>query len=213
MAREETVLLQAKVAPPRPHRYRLVRPAVTARLREAFDYRVTLVQAGAGYGKTTALAELAASAQTVCWYTIGESDRDPVTFLTYLTAACAPVLAQGAPEALAALHTRPADRTAWTQALDGLLNTLAGATPQPTLLILDDYHFVTASAEIRALTERLISYAPPWLSLLIATRYPIVSGELVRWRARGGCWNCTARRWPLPAMRLPRSSPKSSVCH
>lgn len=185
MAREETVLLQAKVAPPRPHRYRLVRPAVTARLREAFDYRVTLVQAGAGYGKTTALAELAASAQTVCWYTIGESDRDPVTFLTYLTAACAPVLAQGAPEALAALHTRPADRTAWTQALDGLLNTLAGATPRPTLLILDDYHFVTASAEIRALTERLISYAPPWLSLLIATRYPIVSGELVRWRARG----------------------------
>lgn len=185
MAREETVLLQAKIAPPRPHRYRLVRPEVTARLREAFDYRVTIVQAGAGYGKTTALAELAANTGAVCWYTIGENDRDPVTFLTYLTAACGPVLPQGAPEALAALHARPADRTAWTQALDGLLNTLAGAIPRPTLLILDDYHFVTASAEIRALTERLITYAPPWLSLLIATRYPIVSGELVRWRARG----------------------------
>lgn len=185
MAREETVLLQAKITPPRPHRYRLVRPAVTARLREAFDYRVTIVQAGAGYGKTTALAELAASTSTVCWYTISENDRDPVTFLTYLTAACAPVLPQGAPEALAALHARPADRTAWTQTLDALLNALAGVAPKPTLLILDDYHFVTASAEIRALTERLITYAPAWLSLLIATRYPIVSGELVRWRARG----------------------------
>ncbi len=178
-------MLQAKVAPPRPHRHRLVRPALTARLREAFDYRVTLVQAGAGYGKTTALAELAASAATVCWYTIGENDRDPVTFLTYLTAACAPVLPRGAPEALAALHASPADRTAWTQALDGLLNALADAPPRPTLLILDDYHFVTASAEIRALTERLITYAPQWLSLLIATRYPIISAELVRWRARG----------------------------
>lgn len=179
------MLLQAKVTPPRPHRYRLVRPALTARLREAFDYRVTLVQAGAGYGKTTALAELAASAAVVCWYTIGENDRDPVTFLTYLTAACAPALPHGAPEALAALHASPADRSAWTTALDALLNALTSAPPRPTLLILDDYHFVTASAEIRALTERLITYAPQWLSLLIATRYPIISGELVRWRARG----------------------------
>ncbi len=185
MPHEETVLLQAKVAPPRPHRYRLVRPAVTMRLREAYDYRVTLVQAGAGYGKTTALAELAHSGATICWYTIGESDRDPVTFLTYLTAACAPVLPQGAPEALATLRARPAERATWWQALDGLLNALAGSAQRPTLLILDDYHFVVGSAEIRALTERLISYAPPWLSLLIATRYPIVSGELVRWRARG----------------------------
>ena len=182
---EETVLLQAKVAPPRPHRYRLVRPAVTARLREAFDYRVTLVQAGAGYGKTTALAELAMSSATVCWYTIGENDRDPVSFLTYLAAACAPVLPQGAPEALATLRSHPADRAVWTQTVDGLLNALAGSPRRPVLLILDDYHFVAASAEIRALTERLITYAPPWLSLLIATRYPIVSGELVRWRARG----------------------------
>ncbi|ACL23312.1 transcriptional activator domain protein [Chloroflexus aggregans DSM 9485] len=185
MAREKTVLLPAKVAPPRPHRYRLVRPAVTARLREAFDYRVTLVQAGAGYSKTTALAELATSMAPVCWYTIGEDDRDPVTFLTYLTAACAPVLPQGVPDVLAMLHARPADRTVWTHVLDELLNALAGVPPKPTLLILDDYHFVTVSAEIRALTERLITYAPPWFSLLIATRYPIVSGELVRWRARG----------------------------
>jgi DNA-binding SARP family transcriptional activator len=185
MIRAETVLLHAKVAPPRPHRYRLVRPAVTARLREAFAYRVTLVQAGAGYGKTTALTELATSTETVCWYTIGENDRDPITFLTYLIAACKPLLPQGELAALAALQAHPADRTTWSQTIDGLLNALASVDQQPTLLILDDFHFVAGSADIRALIERLIAYAPSWLSLLIATRYPVVSSELMRWRARG----------------------------
>jgi len=37
-----------------------VRPRVSVALREALDYRLTILQAGAGYGKSTALAELAA---------------------------------------------------------------------------------------------------------------------------------------------------------
>ena len=46
-------VLRTKLTPPRAPARALARPALLARLREALDYRVTVVQAGAGYSKTT----------------------------------------------------------------------------------------------------------------------------------------------------------------
>lgn len=43
-------LLRTKLAPPR--------PALIEQLHEAADHRLTIMQAGTGYGKTTALASL-----------------------------------------------------------------------------------------------------------------------------------------------------------
>jgi LuxR family transcriptional regulator, maltose regulon positive regulatory protein len=51
-------LLRAKLSPPQPYRRTLVRPRVLAVLSRALNHRLTVVQAGAGYGKTTALASL-----------------------------------------------------------------------------------------------------------------------------------------------------------
>ena len=81
-------LLRTKLAPPRLHRRVLTRPALMARLRESLDYRLTLVHAGTGYGKTTALSSLRADETLRCiWYSLDESDRDPQQFLAYLIAA------------------------------------------------------------------------------------------------------------------------------
>ncbi|NTV62407.1 MAG: hypothetical protein HGA65_02575, partial [Oscillochloris sp.] len=63
----ETLLLRAKLAPPRLHRHLLPRPALLSRLCEALDYRVTLLHAGTGYGKTTALVALANGALPLLW--------------------------------------------------------------------------------------------------------------------------------------------------
>jgi ATP/maltotriose-dependent transcriptional regulator MalT len=56
--RREDLLLRTKLSPPEQHRRVLPRPALLAQLREAFEYRLTVVQAGTGYSKTTALAAL-----------------------------------------------------------------------------------------------------------------------------------------------------------
>jgi ATP/maltotriose-dependent transcriptional regulator MalT len=50
------MFLRTKLIPPRPSKHTLARPRLLARLREAESYRVTTVQAGTGYGKTTAVA-------------------------------------------------------------------------------------------------------------------------------------------------------------
>jgi LuxR family maltose regulon positive regulatory protein len=179
------LLLPAKVNPPRPHRRRLRRPGLDARVREALDYRVTIVQAGTGYGKTTALTALIEAGAPRCWYSIGAGDGDPQIFLAYLIAACAAGLPGLSDGPAAALEEGAPEGLGWTYALDALLGAMDEAVVRPTLLILDDYHFVAGSPEVKALTERLITYAPSDLHVVLATRYPLPGSELVRWRARG----------------------------
>lgn len=185
--RRERFLIQAKLTPPRPYRRVLSRPALLAKLHEAFEYRVTILQASAGYGKTTALTSLATSNTPVCWYTITEEDVDPHRFLAYLIAACHqrwPNLSD-LPQALLQESHNEQSSAAWSQVLDALLNAVSEQLNDEVLVILDDYHFVAHIPEIHALTTRLITYMPPGLHLVLSTRYPIDDRALIRWRARG----------------------------
>ncbi len=192
---QANLLLRAKLIPPRPQRRMLARPGVVARLREALDHRLTVVQAGTGYGKTTALAafcQAVTGAPTgagqpelprVFWYTLDESDRDPQQFLSYLIAA----FRQGLPhldETPAALLAEPRSGR-WTLALDALVNALADQLAVPALLVLDDYHFVGDAPEVQGLAERFITFLPPDLHVILTTRHPATFGALPAWRARG----------------------------
>ncbi len=63
-------VVRTKIIPPRPGPRTLERPRVTQLPADALHYRLTLVQAGAGFGKTTAPAFNAL-------YHALEPDRDP----------------------------------------------------------------------------------------------------------------------------------------
>ena len=182
-----TLLLSTKLAPPRPQRRVLPRPALCARLHEALEYRLTLVQAGTGYGKTTALAGLGLGATQVFWYSIGEADTDPYQFLSYLIAAFRTRLPGMSDLPLAVLQEQQDthDPKLWTKTVDALINALTQAISDPALLVLDDYHFVADTAEIDLLMRRFATYAPPSLHIILSARRPIGWPELVRWRARG----------------------------
>jgi ATP/maltotriose-dependent transcriptional regulator MalT/DNA-binding SARP family transcriptional activator len=201
----DALLLRTKLTPPRLHRRVLPRPGLIAKLCEALDYRLTIVQAGAGYGKTTALAALngpisaggAASETgrapnyTLVWYTLDESDNDPQQFLAYLIGAFRLQL-PGLPHTpLVVLDeigrgemTAHGPKANGSPVVDALLNALAESLRRPALLVLDDYHYVAKFPEIGALVERLVTYAPADLHVIAATRYPFALSGLVGWRAK-----------------------------
>lgn len=183
MFRDELLLL-TKLVLPHPRRRVLPRPALTARLREAFDYRLTVVQAGTGYGKSTALASLSEATTSIFWFSLDEADSDPQRFLAYLIAAFRTRLPRFPEFPLIVLQEIQNGGT-WSQALDALLNALTEAVTAPSLLILDDYHFVAHSSEVNALSERFIMYVPLNLHVIISTRHPLKYPNLVTWRARG----------------------------
>jgi LuxR family transcriptional regulator, maltose regulon positive regulatory protein len=182
----DDLLLRTRLTPPRPHRRVLPRPHLTARLRDALDARLTVVQAGTGYGKTTALAALKDEAAHLFWLTLDESDRDPQQFLTYLIAAFRLRLPELPEAPLALLGELSNGGVAQPgQVIDALLNALALRIDAPALLVLDDYHIVSASPEVSALVERFIAFLPADLRTVLSTRHPPAFGSLPTWRARG----------------------------
>lgn len=175
-----------KIQPPRARSARLPRPALDAALGEALMHsRVALLQAPAGFGKTSALAAALAAmpeGTAVAWVSLDEDD-DAARLVACLAAALEPfdLPWRTAPEALATL---PLDaRGSPTRAVTELVNALAEAEAPHGVIVLDDLHRVQDAALLRGL-ELLIERAPAHWTLVLSTRVaPPVS--LARWRAAG----------------------------
>lgn len=175
-------VLHTKLNPPRPPRHALTRERVNALLAESQDYRVTIVQASTGYGKSTALADLAGGAAHVFWYTVSEGDADPFLFLAHLITAFQFAL-PGLDDAPLAILQDAYTRETRTS-VDTLLNALNALITFPALLVVDDYH-LAASHEVDALVDHILSFLPPDLHVVVSTRYPPQWEHLPSWRARG----------------------------
>jgi ATP/maltotriose-dependent transcriptional regulator MalT len=128
----------AHAGPPPPQQQRSVlpRPALVARLREALDYRLTVVQAGTGYCKTTTLAALDDGEIPLFWYSAGEAEADPQRFLSYLLAAFRARLPglSDLPHAILQERGGEGNREGWTQALDALTPSGRGSPAIRSLL-------------------------------------------------------------------------------
>lgn len=95
MSREPTALAEpyysrTKVTPPLSSAYEVPREAILQRVRDS-DRSVVLVQAPAGFGKTTLMKQLRADAQArgeaVAWLALDEGDNDVARFLAGFAAA------------------------------------------------------------------------------------------------------------------------------
>ncbi len=75
------VVVRTRLTPPRPNQRIMPRPRLASALAEALDYRVTLLQAGAGYGKSTALATVAELGHPLAWYQLDSDSADPLVVL------------------------------------------------------------------------------------------------------------------------------------
>lgn len=184
-------VLRTKISPPRPGPRTLVRPRVSRALKEALKYPLTVVQAGAGFGKSTALIALAEEGLPLIWYQIMEEDQDPLVFLLHLCYATRQALPQIQDLPIGVLD-------AWEGSsgplpsyaiLDQYLNALSAGLRQPTLLVLDDAHHGAASTEVAHLLDRMIGLAPAELHILLAARPPLSLPNLPRWRSQGKVLN------------------------
>ncbi len=177
------VLLTTKLHPPRGGGDVVARPALLARLSAGLSRRLTLVDAPAGWGKTTLLSrwrEAEAEAVAFAWVSLDDGDNDPVWFWTYLVEALRTV-EPGAGATTLALVRNPG-----TSILEVGLPTLlneAAAFSRRVVLVVDDYHVIENSA-IHEAVAFLVEHLPPTLHLVLSTRLdpPL---PLPRLRARG----------------------------
>lgn len=155
----------------------LRRPALTAKLNNPAHYPLTLIAAPAGFGKTTLVTEwLTHGEQRAAWLALDEDDNEVGRFLTYLIAALRTVAMAKLGEAVLTLLQSPQPPPLRT-----LLHTLAhefiNALP-PCVLVLDDYHVISAQP-IHEAVLFLLDHVPT-LRWIINTRAdpPLALGRL-----------------------------------
>jgi LuxR family maltose regulon positive regulatory protein len=177
------VLLATKLHPPA-HRGGVVpRPGLLRRLSDGLRYKLTLVDAPAGWGKTTLLGEWREnepSPVAFAWISLDEGDNDPVRFWTYVVGALQTVEPELGTPALALMRNPGGD--AVEAVLTTLINEATGLTTK-VVLVLDDYHSVR-NREIYEGVEFLVEHLPPTLHVVLSGRSdpPL---PLPRLRARG----------------------------
>lgn len=168
------MVIRSKLIPPKLHQEPFRRPRLSARLAESSKYPLTLVNAGTGFGKTTALVELGELYRRVYWYHITEPDRDPALFLAHLAAALWP-------EASLEQNEYPSGAALLT----GVINHLTAGLEEEAVLVLDDYHLVRDVPEINRWLEQLVEQRPPLLRIAAACRQIPDSPGFIRWRVKG----------------------------
>ncbi len=175
----QDLIIASQLCPPQLRKNLLRRPRLESRLRSIYEYPLTIVQAGTGYGKTTSLAALPELGWNAFWYTIAEPDRDPLLFLVHLLGACKSY----SEKAFSFLETNLGLVT--PQALHPLINALTIQLREDTVLILDDFHHVADVDEIRELINKLVEFCPPRLHVVLSTRRNPGWPEINRWRVKG----------------------------
>jgi len=161
----------AKVQRPPLREQTLARDRLLDWLAARIHDRVILILADAGYGKTTLLADFSRRTRIrTLWYRLDEDDRDWIPFLSHIVAAGREHDPGFAPRTKALLSDLAMGGPTREAATEVLIRELPSIAEHGAVLILDDYHLVDESADVRFVVRELVARAPERLSIVFASR-------------------------------------------
>ncbi len=176
--RTRNVIATTKLAIPSPRRALVPRPDLSARLDEA-DYRLAMVAAPAGYGKTATVASWAAAQpHDLAWLSCDSTDAEPSRFMTGLLAAISVQWPGVADDAFVMLE-RDGART--HDAAVAVANELASVST-PGVIVVDDLHLAKPAP---VMLSAFVDALPNHFRLVFGSRSDLPM-SLARLRVHGG---------------------------
>jgi ATP/maltotriose-dependent transcriptional regulator MalT len=149
-----------------------VLPGTLTKIEKGAQGRLLVVQAPAGYGKTTVLAYAARSLRwRTAWYKLDALDQDPMVFAASLVQS----IRKRVPGFGTILEERLADIAevplSTSEALGILASELASEVDGELHIVLDDYHEAANSAGLNSAIDYLLGSMPDHLHVIVLTRY------------------------------------------
>ncbi len=164
------VYTRMKTRVPAPSSELITRPRLLEALAGAANAKLILLQAPAGYGKTSLLqqwgAQLLAAGAEVAWFTPDPGDRDAAVFLSYLVHAFEQA-GHTVSEQLRTLVTTESFYS-WRIVATHLANSFVGMTSASYIFIDDLQHL--RDSEALACLRYFIESTPPELHFVLASR-------------------------------------------
>jgi LuxR family maltose regulon positive regulatory protein len=168
---EQHAIILSKLRCPTRPQHLVARQRLLTWLDKNQNNALILIQAPAGFGKTTLLANWFEQQENKkCWFTADELDNDFPRFVTYLFA----LLAQAPDKKLARFcsDTTKINSTNLLQIVDFFCQQLSHFC-HPPLLIIDDWHCISEPLIIE-LVAKILDRARLKMHLVVASRLPIL---------------------------------------
>ena len=170
-----TSLLVTKLFIPHARPKLVSRPRLVERINEGLHRKLTLISAPAGFGKTTLVMEWLmgvgehSSSNWIGWFSIDETDNDPIRFFTYFCAALnrASGLEQKLCDDVMTLMDTPSPPPA--EAVVSMVINEIALIEEKIILVVDDFHLIENKEIISSITY-LLENQPENFHLLITTR-------------------------------------------
>jgi LuxR family maltose regulon positive regulatory protein len=170
---------RTKILLPRRRPDLLSRQRLLDLLYDLLDYKLIIIAAPAGYGKTSLLVDLAHQTELpVCWYTLDSLDRDPRRFITHFIASIAHRFPAFGQRSAAALQAMSQTSLNLDQMATTIVNEAYEHIREHFVLVLDDYHFVDDSEEIDYFVNQFIQQVDENCHLVTVSRTLITLPDL-----------------------------------
>lgn len=163
-------LIPTKLTPPRRAGRVVTRDRLIGLQQSILKRALTLVQAPAGYGKSTLLSQwrqcFLIAGKVVAWVSLSEEDASAHRFLSYVTASLSAAHAGICEGARAMLLSGP---SVPAQVAESVLITELEACGKDVVLILDDFHLIS-DTQVHNLLAHFLLNIPENIHLIVATR-------------------------------------------
>jgi LuxR family transcriptional regulator, maltose regulon positive regulatory protein len=160
-------LLITKFHIPRPRSTNISRGRLLYKLDQITNYKLTIISAPAGFGKTTLLAEWVSTClQKPSWISLDENDNDLLLFFRYLVTAFCNTQDGFNANCLTMINTSSVPQ--WQPLMTMLINEIA-SLPHECFLILENYHLIE-NPEIHAALSFLLHHQPQQLHVILTSR-------------------------------------------
>ncbi len=159
-------IIKTKLLPPEIQPGLITRERLIKSFAGKPKWRAILVTAPAGYGKTVfVLQTVMMIKKPLVWYQLDTYDNDPAVFLRYLVTGFQPYYPNLETKVTPLFNKISINSR---EILSAMINELSANASNETLLVLDDFHFIT-DLVIHQLVHDLLFYIPG-IKLLISSR-------------------------------------------
>ncbi len=167
MDKADASILRTKLHRPPISEDQVIRTDIIRQFEENHSRPLTLVSAGAGYGKSITVSQwLEETAHQHTWLSLDEEHNDLRIFLAYLIAAVEKVAPAGLKETRSILQS--AELPSLSVISQTLINEL-DAIDQEFIVVLDDYHRIEQE-QIHYLLDEVLRFPPENMNLVLITR-------------------------------------------
>ncbi len=182
----DNLVTRTKIIAPRRRADMLTRQRLLDILHELIDYKLIILVAPAGYGKTVLLVDFAHNTELpVCWYALDTLDQDAHRFFMHFIATITHRFSDFGRPSLAALQSMSAGQGSLEQLVTTIVNDLYDHVQEHFVLVVDDYHLVDPNDLIGEFISHFVQQVDENCHLVLTSRKLLSIPNMALLIARG----------------------------